>query len=249
MNSNSSNHPAETPDIYARMIEAQASTSREAEANRPDNTKRSYASKQKEFREWCDEAFSSVLPEYRYTVVNRTSRRNTGKSIKYSTAISADAFVETDVEPTEVLLQRAMPLLYKKLEDTQNEFNALRREMLTEFRAIQQKMDDLVSGRTSLRFFREDEGERAGIRPMSTPSLPSPAINTESSSQQPAEYFNGFVSFIATAIVIFYFVKLLYSIEHLSKEAYFIQSNSNILIIKIEGFSFIAILNISYLLS
>ncbi|OAD71925.1 hypothetical protein PHYBLDRAFT_146909 [Phycomyces blakesleeanus NRRL 1555(-)] len=50
------------------MVEAQVATSREAEVNRPENTKRSYASKQKEYRDWCDKTFPSIYSENRYTV-------------------------------------------------------------------------------------------------------------------------------------------------------------------------------------
>lgn len=51
-----------------RTIEAQALTSREAEKIRSENTKKSYLSKQKEYKQWCDSVFYETPAESRYTV-------------------------------------------------------------------------------------------------------------------------------------------------------------------------------------
>ncbi|OAD74812.1 hypothetical protein PHYBLDRAFT_61139 [Phycomyces blakesleeanus NRRL 1555(-)] len=262
------------------MMEAQVSTSRKAEVNRPENTKRSYAPKQKEYKDWCDEAFSSISLKNCYTVygdklhlflkdcvVNRTHRRDTGKTIKYGTAMaylaaivdmyqkqvkvavgqhevhnerahraenqdrglgtlvdgytteneiasivsyyflrssgghplwqhgvfhdpkyiefkrSVKAFVETDVEPTDILLQRALPLMARKLADMQNADSGFRREVLREFGVLHQKIDDLVSGRIPLWSLQEDGGERGEARSTEVQAFPVPANNSGPISQ------------------------------------------------------------------
>ncbi|OAD67773.1 hypothetical protein PHYBLDRAFT_174091 [Phycomyces blakesleeanus NRRL 1555(-)] len=193
MNPNAPSYSAATSDVNVRMMEAQVSTSREAEVNRPENTKRSYASKQKEYKDWCDEAFLIIPLENCYTVygdklhlflkdcvVNRTHRRDTGKTIK-----SVEAFVETDVEPTDILLQRALPLMARKLIDMQNADSRFRREVLREFGVLHQKIDDLVSGRIPLWSLQEDGGERGGARSTEVQAFPVPANNSGPISQLP----------------------------------------------------------------
>ncbi|OAD75707.1 hypothetical protein PHYBLDRAFT_166935 [Phycomyces blakesleeanus NRRL 1555(-)] len=193
MNPNAPSYSATTSDVNVRMMEVQVSTSREAEVNRPENTKRSYASKQKEYKDWCDEAFSSIPLKNRYTVygdklhlflkdcvVNRTHRRDTGKTIK-----SVKAFVETDVEPTDIFLQRALPLVARKLADMQNADSRFRRKVLREFGVLHQKIDDLVSGRIPLWSLQEDGGERGRARSTEVQALPVPANNSGPISQLP----------------------------------------------------------------
>jgi hypothetical protein len=51
-----------------RMNEALAETSRQAEENRPENTKRNYRPKQDEYKQWCDTAFPDLPVGTRYTV-------------------------------------------------------------------------------------------------------------------------------------------------------------------------------------
>ncbi|OAD71619.1 hypothetical protein PHYBLDRAFT_170278 [Phycomyces blakesleeanus NRRL 1555(-)] len=113
-------------------------------------------------------------------VVNQTHRRDTRKTIK-----SVKTFVETDVEPTDIFLQRALPLMARKLADMQNADSEFRREVLQEFGALHQKIDDLVSGRIPLWSLQEDGGERDGARSTEVQAFPVPANNSGPISQLP----------------------------------------------------------------
>ncbi|OAD67591.1 hypothetical protein PHYBLDRAFT_73284 [Phycomyces blakesleeanus NRRL 1555(-)] len=60
-------------------------------------------------------------------------------------SVSVKAFVDTDVKSTDILLQRALPLIARKLADMQNVDSGFCREVLREFGVLHQKIDDLTN--------------------------------------------------------------------------------------------------------
>ncbi|OAD75561.1 hypothetical protein PHYBLDRAFT_166795 [Phycomyces blakesleeanus NRRL 1555(-)] len=160
MNSNAPSYSTATSDVNVRMMEVQVSTSCEAEVNRPENTKRSYASKQKEYKDWCDEAFSSIPLKNCYTVYG---------------------------DKLHLFLKdcRALPLMVRKLADMQNVDSKFCREVLREFGVFHQKIDDLVSGRIPLQSLQEDGGKRCGARSTEVQAFPVLANNSGPISQLP----------------------------------------------------------------
>ncbi|OAD66343.1 hypothetical protein PHYBLDRAFT_175401 [Phycomyces blakesleeanus NRRL 1555(-)] len=179
MSSNSFPYSAATSDVKVRMVEAQVSTSCEAEVNRPENTKKAMLLSKRSTKIGATKlsrAFSSKLATP-YMGIN---------SICFLKIESVDTFIETDIEPADVLLQRAMPLMVRKLADMQSDISRYMSAMTTGYGAPSQQINDLVSGRISLRFFQEDGGERAGVPPMNMAPFPPQVHSSGSSSQQPA---------------------------------------------------------------
>ncbi|OAD77035.1 hypothetical protein PHYBLDRAFT_165529 [Phycomyces blakesleeanus NRRL 1555(-)] len=140
-------YPSGNLVVNTQMRAAQAQTTQNVQESRPENTKKTYESKQNEYRVWCDEKFDAS-DEGRYTVNGSKLHLFLHENVNSckSKDLKAHIVEVREDNPTTLQLRTTAPMLHRSLKtiqaQIQSESSGLKETMQQLFTGLR----DITSG-------------------------------------------------------------------------------------------------------